>query len=74
MKVLMHPKVSLTPHIGAAQKRHKIALVQNSPIHAILGDLMKKLNYVGGFVQFHLLIIFVVFGITGVYRHCLPNH
>ena len=39
MKVLMHPKVSLTPHIGAATKeaqdRIGTELAQN--IHAILG-------------------------------------
>ena len=39
MKVLMHPKVSLTPHIGAATKeaQDRIGTELAQHIHAILG-------------------------------------
>jgi phosphoglycerate dehydrogenase-like enzyme len=46
MTILMHPKVSLTPHIGAATEKPKIELEQN---------LLHKYQFISNHLNLQLL-------------------
>ena len=69
IKLLMHPSISLTPHIGAAtnEAQDRIGLELADQISRYFKlDMLKKLNEKWGIsTPFQVVIVFIVFGVTG---------